>query len=62
MPILNDIMDHEVFGPDLRMSWETGRAEGQLTTLRGQIEARFGSIPSGLEGRLLAVPRLTYRQ
>jgi len=28
MPILNDIMDHEVFGPEIRRGMELGRQEG----------------------------------
>jgi hypothetical protein len=58
MPILNDIMDHEVLGPEIRRRWEAGKAEGkaegELTILHGQIEARFGSIPAWLEERLLS--------
>jgi hypothetical protein len=55
-------MDHDFLGPKLRKSREQGkaegraegRAEGELTILRGQIEARFGSIPAWLEQRLLS--------
>jgi predicted transposase YdaD len=58
MPILNDIMDHEVLGPKLRKARaegeragrqegrEEGRQEGERLILARQIEKRFGRIPA----------------
>src|SRR5205085_4845599 len=40
MPILNDILDHEVLGRE----YKRGLQQGELTVLRRQIEKRFGSI------------------
>jgi hypothetical protein len=51
MPILNDIMEHSVFGPLIRQ----GRVEGQLALLTRQIEKRFGSIPPGIRKRIAAL-------
>jgi hypothetical protein len=51
MPILNDIMDSEVFGPLIRQ----GRAEGQLSLLLRQMEKRFGSVPDTYRTRLAAL-------
>jgi predicted transposase YdaD len=48
MPILNDIMDHKVFGPLIRQ----GRQEGELTILRGQLGKRFGTMPAWVDDRL----------
>ena len=41
MPILNDILDHEVLGRE----YKKGKQEGELALLRRQIEERFGPIP-----------------
>jgi hypothetical protein len=51
MPITEDIMEHDLFGPRLRKAM----AEGELTLLRRQIEKRFGPIPAWAEGRLSAL-------
>ena len=51
MPILNDIMDSEVFGPLIRQ----GRAEGQMDMLLGQLEQRFGPVPERTRKRLAAL-------
>jgi Domain of unknown function (DUF4351) len=44
VPILNDIMEHKVFGPLIR--------EGELTLLRRLLEQRFGELPDWAEARL----------
>ena len=56
MPILNDIMDHEVIGPAIRQGRREGKAEGKAEgKLEGKIEeaaalaerqltARFGPL------------------
>jgi hypothetical protein len=48
MPILDDIMDHDVIGPAIRQ----GQRQGELTILRGQIGKRFGLLPPWVEERL----------
>jgi len=48
MPILTDIMDHDVIGPLIRQS----RAEGRLEILLLQIERRFGAVPPRIRKRL----------
>jgi Domain of unknown function (DUF4351) len=50
MPILNDILDHEVIGREFKK----GRQEGELAIIRRLIEKRFGSVPSWAEERLAA--------
>jgi hypothetical protein len=52
MPILNDIMDSEVFGPLLRQ----GRSEGQVELILSMAETRFGSVPDRYRARLEALP------
>jgi predicted transposase YdaD len=60
MPILNDILDHEVLGPVMRKGMQIGkqegkqegRLEGALTVVRRLIEKRFGPVPPALETRL----------
>jgi hypothetical protein len=44
MPILNDILDHEVIGREYK--------RGELTVLRRLIAKRFGSLPPWVEERL----------
>jgi hypothetical protein len=44
MPILNDILDHEVLGREYK--------RGELTVLHRQIETRFGAVPAWAEERL----------
>jgi predicted transposase YdaD len=57
MPILDDIMDHDVIGPAIRQGMEQGRKEGRqeegLTILRRQINKRFGPLPASAEERLI---------
>jgi hypothetical protein len=55
MPILNDIMDSEVFGPLIRQGRAEGRAEGQLEMMLGQMEKRFGAVPPRYRKRLAAM-------
>ena len=72
MPILNDIMDHEVIGPAIRQGRKEGKAEGRAEgKLEGKIEgaaalaehqltARFGPLSAGTKKRLakLTLPEL----
>jgi hypothetical protein len=48
MPILNDILDHEVLGREYRK----GEVKGELRILRGLIQQRFGVLPAWAEARL----------
>lgn len=48
MPILNDILDHEVLGREYKRGVQTG----ELKLLRRQIEKRFGPLPKWAEERL----------
>ena len=56
MPILNDILDHEVLGREykkgVQQGRQEGRQEGELTILRRQIQKRFGTIPNWADERL----------
>ena len=60
MPILNDILDHEVLGREYKKGLEKGVQQGleqgvqrgELMVLRRQIEKRFGSIPPWAEEQL----------
>jgi len=56
MPILDDIMDHDVIGPAIREGLAEGRLQGELAVLRRQIAKRFGSVPSWVDERLLKLP------
>jgi hypothetical protein len=44
MPILNDILDHEVLGREYK--------KGELNVVRRLIEKRFGPLPKSAEERL----------
>lgn len=55
MPILDDIMDHDLLGPILRRGLEQGRVEGEQTVVMRQIEKRFGSVPPWARERLQAM-------
>ncbi len=63
MPILDDIMDHDVLGPAIRQGLEQGRKEGKeegkqeegLAILRKQMTKRFGRLPGWAEERLAAM-------
>ena len=56
MPILNDILDHEVLGREYKRGRAdgelNGELKGELRLLRRQIEKRFGAIPANAEERL----------
>ena len=60
MPILDDIMDHDVLGPAIRQGLEQGRKEGKeegkqeegLAILRKLMKKRFGRLPGWAEERL----------
>lgn len=58
MPLLNDILDHEVLGREfkkgLQEGRQEGRQEGEVAILRRQIEKRFGSVPGWADERLAA--------
>jgi predicted transposase YdaD len=68
MPILDDIMDHDVIGPTFREGQQQGRQEGrqegvqegELTILRRLIGRRFGTPPPWVDERLakLSIPEL----
>jgi hypothetical protein len=49
MPILNDILDHEVLGREFKKGLaegvQQGMQQGELNVLRRLIESRFGSLP-----------------
>jgi len=45
MPILNDILDHEVLGREFKKGLAEGMQQGELNVLRRLIESRFGSLP-----------------
>lgn len=51
MPVLNDILDHEVIGPAILQ----GRREGQQEVLRRILEKRFGQISRWVDSRLLSL-------
>jgi len=51
MPILEDIMDHDVIGPAIRK----GRVEGQVELLLSQIQKRFGRVPPAVSQRIAAL-------
>jgi predicted transposase/invertase (TIGR01784 family) len=64
MPILDDIMDHDVIGPAIRQGLERGREEGrqegkqegrqegELAILRRLIQKCFGTLPAWADDRL----------
>jgi len=64
MPILNDIMDHEVLGREFKKGQQLGEQrgeqrgelrgelKGELRIMRRLIERRFGSVPDWAEERL----------
>lgn len=64
MPILEDIMDHDLLGPLLRRGQQEGRQEGrhgqegrhegELAVMLRQLRKRFGALPAGAEERLAA--------
>ena len=52
VPILNDILDHEVIGPEIKKGIQKGIEMGELKILRRLIKKRFGSVPNWAEERL----------
>ena len=60
MPILDDIMDHDVIGPAIREGIQKGKAEGRqegreeeaISMLRGLIKKRFGMLTREVDERL----------
>ncbi len=46
MPILDDIRDHKVLGPERRKGIEIGREEGERKIVLRQIAKRFGPVPA----------------
>jgi hypothetical protein len=60
MPIMNDILDHDLLGPAIlqgrQEGRQEGRKEGQQELLRLQLERRFGRIPDWAEARLASLP------
>ncbi len=55
MPILNDIMDHDLLGPVFRQGRQEGRQEGELALLRRQAIKRFGTLPAWADQRLASL-------
>jgi predicted transposase YdaD len=51
MPILNDILDHDLFGPLILQ----GRQEGRQDVLRVILKKRFGQIPDWVETNLMSL-------
>lgn len=67
MPILNDIMDHKVYGPllrrGIRIGLENGREQGlerERQVILRQIAKRFGPVPSAARKRIavMSAPKL----
>jgi len=62
MPILNDIMDHQVLGPVFRQGMEEGLEQGleqgrkeMSDRFMRVIEDRFGALPDAIQARLAAL-------
>jgi hypothetical protein len=63
MPILDDIMDHDVLGPERRRGIALGRAEGlaeglakgERRVVLRQIGKRFGPVPEWAKQRVEAL-------
>jgi predicted transposase YdaD len=64
MPILNDIMDHQLIGPAIRKGLrqglekglEQGRQEGERTLILRLIARRFGPVSPAVRKRIEALP------
>jgi predicted transposase YdaD len=60
MPIMHDILDHEVIGPAIKKGLQEGRQQGLqegrqqegISMLRRLIEKRFGPLPASAEEHL----------
>ncbi len=62
MPIIVDVMQNKILGPEIRKALKQGREEGQLTLLTRMIEARFGPLPHWAKRRLSAMPAAEFEQ
>jgi hypothetical protein len=51
MPILDDIMDHDLLGPEIRRGYE----RGEMAIIMRLIEKRFGAVPSWASQRIEAL-------
>jgi hypothetical protein len=64
MPILNDIMDHKVYGPlrreGIRIGRQQGREEGERRLFLRLVAKRFGPVPPAARKRIeaLSAPKL----
>jgi hypothetical protein len=52
VPILNNILDHEILGREYKKGRQEGRQEEGLTIVRRLIEKQFGSVPKWAEEQL----------
>jgi len=52
MPILNDILDHDLLGPAILQGRQEGLQEGQQKIVRIILDKRLGVIPEWVEARL----------
>lgn len=56
MPVLDDIMDHKVFGPERRrgipIGLQQGRDEGERKIVLRMIGKRFGPAPTASRKRI----------
>jgi hypothetical protein len=52
MPILTDIMDHDLFGPLIRQGIATGRVEGERALFQKMAARRFGTLPDWASQRI----------
>ena len=52
MPILNDILDHEVLGREFKHGLQQGAQQEALAMLHGLLEVRFGILPGWVEQKL----------
>lgn len=52
MPILDDIMDHEVLGRERKRGIALGREEGERGLIMRQLPRRFGPVPDWAKQRL----------
>jgi hypothetical protein len=55
MPIMEDIMDHDVIGPAIRKGLRQDRVEGQVEMLLSLIQKRFGRVPPDVSQRIGAL-------
>ena len=52
MPILNDLLSHEIIGPAILQGRQEGRREGVQEIVRTLISKRFGSVPDWVGSRV----------